>query len=169
MPTHHWLLSPPAHAEATCPAVTRSWIVSLVQSAVKLLLTACVSSAIILGALFLFGERSDCASPVGTAAPNIQSPLHLADFSSIHILGAAGACTLLLYCLIAGAATLIRRGHSNRPECDAVHGAECHGPCASGSYGACGMRALEAGWGPILAITDGRGHATRKGVQRRAG
>ncbi|KAJ6566542.1 hypothetical protein B0H19DRAFT_1232678 [Mycena capillaripes] len=45
-------------------------------------------------------------------------------------------------------------------ECSAAPGVGCIGVCGPGSYDACKydrMRAPEAGWAPVLAITDGRG------------
>lgn len=113
------------------------------------------------------GFRDDCPLIHAASASVVQDPLR-SDMSALGILCVTTGCTLLVYGLIEAVAALLRtarRGRNRTFECSAAPGVACIGACGSGSYGACGydgMRALEAGWAPVLAITDGRGYSRGK-------
>ncbi|KAF7369545.1 hypothetical protein MVEN_00284400 [Mycena venus] len=131
--------------------------------AAELLLTACMSSAILLAIFCLLGIEED-RTPVAVSSVSASDTHFRPHISVLGILSITTACSVLLYAVVEGAAALvrsIRSGSRRRSNYSAAPGDDGVGTSAIDSYGACGydgMRALEAGWRPVLAIADGRRH-----------
>ncbi|KAJ7732352.1 hypothetical protein DFH07DRAFT_1065589 [Mycena maculata] len=165
--------SPTVDMEAPCNA-TRTRIGHL---AAELLLTVCVSFAILLGLLRALGIADNQSGPPYIVAyrpskPSIPPALHyrtclpaaepnFPDASTLGILRVTIVCTVLVYAAVDGGAALWRRMR-RRTISDADQALARDG---AGSYGACrydGMGALEAGWAPVLAIADGKANPRDK-------
>lgn len=154
----------PEHLKVAPTLRPRSRARRFAQLVAELFLTACISSFVLIALFYLLGFPEDHTAVHGSGE---QAPGR-SNISVIGILCLSTACTVVLYCVFKGAIMLVNAacpGFRCRASLS-CSGAACSGSCGSVSYGACGsydgMRALEAGWGPILAITDGRGHAQGK-------